>query len=204
MNNEQPPIESLDVLVHPFFGMRNPIPYDGEFLRTPYAKVGAFIQGQFPGDMPGHEYARLLEALWKERISTIAADPAHALLFVPYASSELLRGQKPTLLDEQTRSLALFAKEQLGTRCIFGLPHLEEEARHEVVQRCSPDATIPIHSYGEISYLCVLGETADLMTLLAVRGFQFEHHHRLDLCGDRIEGKREAYARLLTRQEARP
>ncbi len=201
--NEQPRIESLDVLVHPFFGMRNPIPYDGEFLRTPYAKVGAFIQGQFPGDMPGLAYAGLLEKLWQERIRTIADDPAHALLFVPYTSSELMKPPL-TLRDHHIRALALFAQEQLGKQCIIELPGVENLARQEVMQRSTPGTTLHVHSYGEVSEVCVLEEVYALMLLLPSRHIQVQHQRHLELCGDRIEGKQEAYTRLVAEPEARP
>lgn len=202
MSNEQPPqpIESLDVLVHPFFGMSRHVPYDGDFFCGAYNSVGVFAQEHFPGHLPGHAYARLLAELWKERIRTIAPDPAHALLFVPYAGSGLMH-YPLTPQEEEIRNLALFAKGKLGNRCIIGLPRLEQQARQKVVQRCTPDSTLPIHSYGEISHLCVLGEVADLMTPLFIRGVQFEHHPHLELCGDRIEGKREAYARLYPQPE---
>lgn len=206
MNNNQSaqPIESLDVLVHPFFGMRNRVPYDGfpyngDFLQREYAKIGAFVREQFSGNMPGHAYAELLEHMWKERIHAIAADPTNALLLVPYASAEVLT-PPPLPRDEHIRNLGLFAQRHLGNRCIIGLPSGENIARQEVVKRCTP--TVSLHSYGEVSDFCVLDEVYRLMMLLPSHGVKVQHHRHLELCGDRIEGKREAYARFYPQPEA--
>ena len=97
MNNDERArsIESLDVLVHPFFGMSRHVHYDGDFFCGAYIGVGAFAQEHFPEHLPGHAYARLLAELWKERIRTIAPAPAHALLFIPYDGSGLVHYAQP-------------------------------------------------------------------------------------------------------------
>ena len=211
MVNEQPRIESLDVLVHPLWGMKedelhaqSDEPYGRPIVAREYAQVNRFIREHFSGKNKAWEYARLLHEMWKKRIKEVAANPTHALLFVPFTGFGTYPGETPTLQNELQHALGLYAQEQLETRCFIGLPNLEEQAREKVAECCTPNSTVSIYSYGEISYLCVLGVAADVMVLLTIRGVQIEHHHRLDLCGDRIEGKREGYARLVAEPEARP
>ncbi len=179
MAEEIPPEITLDLLIHPWYGL-SPIREDLYGVPSGYYRELQKILSQ--RNISSRMYADLLFNLYLDRFDAEAHNPQYRVIFVEDDRSYLR--SKNDLLAQQ-------AKEILGEKFI-------REAKFEYrvhlldllpeVVRCSK---VNLRVYGEVSVLCVSAYSNFACASLSEAGLSFESRVLSKLCGDRVEGKEE-------------
>lgn len=192
-------IETIDILVHPWWGLGFGSRYSElERVTRRRATVSPFVTTQnWNGEEPNKAYGNLLMWLWKRRVAHLATDQTSALAIV-WSNHDDVRS-----LEEE---LAEYAQEQLGRRVIHDALLEEPGIFHRRVRDYfQPQNGVALHAYGELSYACVMSRLHRASAQLQEHGIPVHAYDFIDgLCGDTLAGKGEAYTQWRAEMEARP
>lgn len=196
-------IETIDILVHPWWGLGYGFRYSERERLTGRGAgaVSPFVKKQdWNGEDQNKAYGNLLLWLWKRRITSLASEPTSALAIV-WSNHVDIRD-----LEEELKECA---EEQLQARVIHDALLESPPIFHQKVKDYfQPQNGVTLRAYGELSYACVRSVLYATMAHLRTREMPVHSYAVIEkLCGDTLTGKREAYAQRRAeqkQQEAHP
>ncbi len=179
MTKEIPPEITLDLLIHPWYGL-SPIREDPYGVPSGYYRELQKLLSE--RTISAGMYADLLFNLYLDRFDAEAHNPQYRVIFVEDDRSYLR--SKNDLLAQQ-------AKEILGKRFIR-----EAKLEHSVhlldlLPEVVGGSKVNLQVYGEVSFLCVSAYSDFACASLVEAGLSFESRILSKLCGDRVDGKEE-------------
>lgn len=177
MTEETPPEITLDLLVHPWYGL---FPDRKDHYGIPPGRYSELRKLLSEKNISAGMYADLLFNLYLDRFDAEAHNPHYRVIFVEDDRSYLR--SRNDLLAQQ-------AKEILGKRFI-------REARFEytvplldLLPEIVKFSKVNLQVYGEVSFLCVSAYSDFTCGSLSEAGLSFESRVLSKLCGDRVDGK---------------
>lgn len=201
---------TIDLLVHPFYGMGLVPPYYDsvekayetvqglatspllravDVLSRPSIEKMAVLLKR--SEDASEEYCGMLELLWQKRIKSIAKQE-HT--YMGFLFSEPHKRVTP-----HQEALARFAQTELGDRLVIGA-YGDAEVHNRLAQRVQGYNEAVIYAFGEVSDRCVRTEGLILFEKLTEAGVKNEARCHPVLCADLRDGKEQALAMYRTIQ----
>ncbi len=181
MKEETTPEITLDLLIHPWYGLSPDRRSHYGVNSAHYFEVQQLLSEK---NISGGMYADILLFQFLDHFAVSADDPCYRVIFVEDDRSYLR--SRNNLLEQQ-------AQEILGTR-FCREPRFESgvlllDLLPEVVK----SSKIHLRVYGEVSSMCVQAYYNFTCASLYEAGILVTSTILLDLCGDRIEGKEKLF-----------
>ncbi len=208
---------TIDLLVHPFYGMGLIPPYydskEGAYaavqgLATSRLLEVSMARGRLSIEKAAflmretqktsEEYRDAMAFLWRERIKRMPRQE--------YAYMGLLCSEPHPEITPHQEALAQFAQTELGDRIVVG-NYGDAEFYNQMAQRIRGHKEAVIYAFGEVSDRCVTTEGRALSEKLTEAGIQNDLMCDPILCADLREGKENlmgVYRAIKARAEAWP
>lgn len=195
-------IATIDLLVHPFYGMGLVPPYydskEGAYAAVQGIATSRLLEvGMATGRLSiekapflvretqktSGEYRDAMAFLWREQIKKIARQE--------HVYMGLLCSEPHPEITPHQEALARFAETELGDRLVRGEYEKESDAHARLAQRVQGYGEVAIYAFGEVSDRCVRNEGLALSRELRQAGIRNVPQCDPVLCADLREGKEE-------------
>lgn len=178
---DQPRQCTLDVLVHPWYGM--PIYHQNRYGRSYlcYEKVQDFIKNQ---NLTSNSYAELLFCLYAQRVDALALNSLAGMSVVLLPIQRQVESLRARFED--------YVKERLPSQRLNFVDEGFFGNAAKLPSFITSQDVVEVNVYGEISHICVQSHLG-LLSNLAGR-YPIQGRIVKELCGDLVDGKKDALA----------